>query len=149
MFQKEVGSKSSFKDDIFSVHVIWALPLPPNFDNISTFPLLFGKIKLASRNVSNYTHLQTDFHSMMMKMLKYCQNLVEDEVLKPYDLKKCPLYQSKSWLGCKFWQNSKKKYKTATAKSISLNWQFDVFLGNFCLWNRLQDYSYLKDLRES
>ena len=81
-----------FKDDIFWDYVIWALPLPPNFDNISTFPSILSKIKLASRNVSNYTHLQTDFHSMVMKMLKYCQNLVEDEVLKPYDLKKCPLY---------------------------------------------------------
>ena len=29
---------------------------------------------------------------MVMKMLKYCQNLVEDEVLKQYDLKKCLLY---------------------------------------------------------
>ena len=81
------------KDDIFWDHVIWALPLPPNFDNISTFPLLLSKIKLASRNVSNYTPLQTDFYSMVMKMLKYCQNLVEDEVLKQYDLKKCLLYQ--------------------------------------------------------
>ena len=30
---------------------------------------------------------------MVMKMLKYCQNLVEDEVLKQYDLKKCRLYK--------------------------------------------------------
>ena len=72
--------------------MVGALQLPPNFDKITTLPSLLSKIKLASRNISNYTHLQTDFHSMVMKMLKYCQNLVEDEVLKPYDLKKCPLY---------------------------------------------------------
>ena len=87
----QVHRQESNKDDIFWDHVIWALPLPPNFDNISTFPSILSKIKLASRNVSNYTHLQTDFHSMVMKMLKYCQNLVEDEVLKQYDLKKCLL----------------------------------------------------------
>ena len=83
--------KFLLKEDIFCNYMVRALPLPPNFDNISTKPSILSKIKLASRNVSNYTHLQTDFHSMVMKMLKYCQNLVEGEVLKPYDLKKCPL----------------------------------------------------------
>ena len=71
--------------------MVGALHLPPNFDKITTFPPLLSKFKLASRNVSNYSHLQTDFHSMVMKMLKYCQNLVEDEVLKQYDLKECLL----------------------------------------------------------
>ena len=27
-----------------------------------------------------------------MKMLKYCQNLLEDEVVKSHDLRKCRLY---------------------------------------------------------
>ena len=71
--------------------MVGELHLPPKFDKITTLPSLLSKIKLASRNVSNYSHLQTDFHSMVMKMLKYCQNLVEDEVLKQYDLKKCLL----------------------------------------------------------
>ena len=71
--------------------MVGALHLPPNFDKITTLPSLLSKIKLASRNVSNHVHLQTDFHSMVMKMLKCCQNLVEDEVLKQYDLKKCLL----------------------------------------------------------
>ena len=73
--------------------MVGELHLPPNFDKITTLPSLLSKIKLASRNVSNYSHLQTDFHSMVMKMLKYCQNLVEDEVLQPYNLENCLLYQ--------------------------------------------------------
>ena len=62
-----------------------------NFVKITTSPSFLSKIKLASRNVSNYSHLQTDFPSMVMKMLHFCQNLMEGTALKSHGLRQCHL----------------------------------------------------------